>query len=317
MPPGDGGRPRRRRHPGPGPSGIVIQPSSSVRGSVRMSVRIGFSPTSCSRIGSAYFGASGGTGRTARMWSVAASAIAPLQACGTANLPASPGGRRDLEDAADPATDRDVGLDEVERAGAQVRLRVRRRFEDLATGQRDRQLARQRRIRQVVVRRQRLLEPAEAELLERRTEPAAVGQVVGAVAVGHPGHRRGGRHDPLDRLDLLVHRVLADPELDRAEAVVERRSRLVRPGGLRRQAAEIAAARGVRTDLSPEPRAVQVGDGDPALTRPQVVERHRDRAERPAVRVGSRRQLGRGVVASDPTTESVIARAASTTPGTR
>ena len=53
---GAGAIPRRPRSPGRDRPGSCIQPSSSRSGSTSRSVRIGFSPTSCSRIGSAHAG---------------------------------------------------------------------------------------------------------------------------------------------------------------------------------------------------------------------------------------------------------------------
>ena len=152
--------------PRPGPSGMPIHPSAGASGTVNRSVRIGFSPTSNSSSGSAHGGASGGHlqdrqdlergGHRDR----AAAGVRDREPAGVGSGPG------DLEDAADPAADRDVRLDEVERPGREERGGRRGRLEDLAAGQRDRELPGQRRVGRVIVGRQRFLEPAEPEPVE-------------------------------------------------------------------------------------------------------------------------------------------------------
>ena len=262
-----------------------------------MAVRIGFSPTSCSRIGSAHFGASGGTGRTARMWRVAASAIAPLQACGTANRPASPAAAAISRTPPIPPQIETSGWTRSNEPARRYGSASSGGFEDLAAGQGDRQLAREGRVGQVVVGRQRLLEPAEAEPLERRAEPHGCRPAVGAVAVGHPGHRPGPAATTRSMASISsstgyfpIRSFIARKPSSHDVAASSR------PGGFGREAAEVAPARGVGPDLPAPALAVQVRDGDATRASPQVVERHRDGAERPAMQARPGRQVGRGRV---------------------
>ena len=267
---------------------MPIQPSAGASGTVSRSVRIGFSPTSNSSSGSAHGGASGchlqdgqdleRGGHRDR----AAACVRDREPAGVGS-----GAGRDLEDAADPAADRDVRLDEVERPGREERGGRRGRLEDLAAGQRDRELAGQRRVGRVVVGRQRLLEPAEPEPVEHGPEAAALVEGVGPVAVGHPGHRRGGRRDPLDRRRSRrrgrTARSAASSRGSHRRHVMAASSvhASIRASGPRGSRGSRRTARTRSRSRSP----YSAETGTPRDTGPQVVQRHRHRAERPAMRV--------------------------------
>ena len=65
------------------------------------------------------------------------------------------------------------------------RARVAWALEQFAAGQRERQPGAQPLVVDVAVGRERLLEPAEAEVVERLADPHRVAERVGRVAVGH------------------------------------------------------------------------------------------------------------------------------------
>ena len=179
------------------------------------------------------------------------------------------------------------------------------------------QLPCQRRVGGVVVGRQRLLEPAEPERVERGTETPALVERVRAVAIGHPGHRPGRRR-PAAGSPRSRHR----PGIARSAAsspgtrVVHRRG-LLRPGCLGGAALDIATAGGIWPDTFAQAFAIQRRDGHATSSRSEVVERHRDAAERPAMQPGVAVRSAAATSGSRPTTAAVIVRQASTAPGTR
>ena len=305
--------------PEPGPSGIVIQPSSSVSGSARIvgsdrvlaDVMLEDRLGPFRRVGRDRQDGQDVEGRRQR--DRPAAGVRNGEPAGVA------GRRRDVEDAADAAADRDVGLDEVERPGPQVRLACRRPIR----GSRHRPAGSTAR-------------PPTAHTPGSHWSAAAP-RASGSRAPRAPRPAGGCRPGRRRRCRRPSRSSAARPPRARSIASISSstgscpiRSLIARkpsshdrraPRPTRRPPATGRRdSRGSRRRREPSPgaAAVQVRDGDAATPGAQVVERHRDRAERPTVRARPRRSARpRRRPASNPTISSVIARAASTTPGTR
>ena len=100
--------------------------------------------------------------------------------------------RADRDRVGDAAADRDVRLDQVERAPVDRDAGVASVLERFAAGQRQRQALAQSLVVDVAVGRERLLEPAEAEVVERLADPDRIAERVGGVAIGHEIERASG-----------------------------------------------------------------------------------------------------------------------------